>query len=418
MPSKEFLLSPYRALDLTDEKGYLAGRILADLGAEVIKIEPPGGDRGRDTGPFYHDETHREKSLFWSAFNTGKKSITLNLENQDGRELFRRLAKAADFVVESFAPGYLKGLGLDYAAVAQVNPRIIMASISPFGQGGPYRDFSGPDIVVMALSGVMNLTGDPDRPPVRISLPQVYVHAGVEAVVGILIVNYYRCLTGQGQYVDVSAQECMSWFGFHNQMFWDVNQLNLKRMGTYRLFGRAVTRTIFECKDGYVNIFVVGGPAGARGMRALVAWMDSEGMADSWLKELDWDAFDPSFGVTEVTQLVEELNSRLLTFFLTKTKAELFEKAVKEGFFLAPVNTVEDLTRNLHLESRGYWSRLDFPGIGATLPFPGSPVKLSRIAWETVGGAPTIGEHNQAVYTQILGLSGEQLTLLRGKGVI
>ena len=149
----EATLSPYKVLDLTDEKGLLCGKILADLGAKVVKVEKPGGDPARNNGPFYHDIPDPEKSLFWFAFNTGKKSITLNIESTDGKKLFKRLAKTADFVLESFHPGYLKEFGLDYLSLTKINHKIIMTSISPFGQTGPFSDFKGPDIVCMAMSG-------------------------------------------------------------------------------------------------------------------------------------------------------------------------------------------------------------------------------------------------------------------------
>ena len=163
------MLSPYRVLDLTDEKGQLTGKLFGDLGADVIKVEKPGGDPSRNLGPFYHDEVDPEKSLNWFAFNTSKRGITLDIEKSEGQELFKKLVKTADFVIESFPPGYMDNLGLGYSDLEKVNPGIIMAAITPFGQTGPYRDLKAPDIVLWAMGGRMFAIGDADRPPLRMS---------------------------------------------------------------------------------------------------------------------------------------------------------------------------------------------------------------------------------------------------------
>ncbi len=207
----EGMLSPYRVLDLTDEKGLLCGKMLGDLGADVIKIERPGGDPARNMGPFYHDEVDPEKSLFWFAFNTSKRGITLDIETTDGQEVFKKLSKTADIVIESFSPGYLDKLGLEYTALEKINPQIIMVSITPFGQTGPYKDYKTSDIVAWAMGGRMQTIGDPDRRPLRISHhSQCYVHAGMEAAVGAMLALYYREMTGEGQQVDVSIQDCVA----------------------------------------------------------------------------------------------------------------------------------------------------------------------------------------------------------------
>jgi len=149
------MLSPYRVLDLTDEKGLLCGKLLGDLGADVIKIERPGGDPARNLGPFYHGEADPEKSLFWFAFNTSKRGITLDIETTDGQEIFKRLVKGSDFVIESFPPGYMDQPGLGYSVLEKVNPRVIMVSITPFGPTGPYKDYKAPDIVAWAMGAQM-----------------------------------------------------------------------------------------------------------------------------------------------------------------------------------------------------------------------------------------------------------------------
>ena len=171
---EEGLLSPYRVLDLTDEKGLLCGKLLADLGADVIKVEKPCGDSARNIGPFYHDIVSPETSLFWFAYNANKRSITLDFTTRDGKGIFERLVKTADFVVESFPPDYLAGLGLDYKDLARINPRIVMASITAFGHTGPYAHYKGSDIVVFAMGMLMSQTGDKDRPPLQGQLSAIF----------------------------------------------------------------------------------------------------------------------------------------------------------------------------------------------------------------------------------------------------
>ena len=203
-------LSPYRVLDLTDERGILCGKILADLGADVVQVEPPGGSAARNIGPFYHDEVPPEKSLFWWAYAANKRGITLNLHTADGAELLKGLVKDAHFLIESFPPGYLEGLGLSYEELRAISPGLVMVSITPFGQDGPYAGYKAPDIVGMAMGGLMYLTGDPDRAPVRVGFPQFHLHGSAAAAAGAMIAHTHRALTGEGQHVDVSCQQAVA----------------------------------------------------------------------------------------------------------------------------------------------------------------------------------------------------------------
>ena len=222
--SEQSLLAAYRVLDLTDEKGVLCTKLMADFGADVIKIEPPGGDPMRRIGPFYHDEPDPEKSLFWFTFNTSKRSITLDITRREGQEILRQLATTADFVVECFAPGYLDSLGLGYSALSEVNPRLIMTSITPFGQTGPYRDYKASDIVGLAMGGLLYLNGEPGRPPVRVRASQAYAQASVQAAGGTMVAHYYREISGEGQHVDVSMQEAVSNTLDTAQQAWDLQR--------------------------------------------------------------------------------------------------------------------------------------------------------------------------------------------------
>ena len=198
MDDQPGLLYPYRVLDLTGERGQACGKLLADLGADVIKVEPPGGDPARRRGPFVDDESGPDRSLRWLAWNANKRSVSLDLNDAAGRDQFLRLVQSADFVLESFAPGYLAQLRLGYDELAQVNPSLILVSISPFGQSGPYRDYKATDIVCWAMSGFMSIAGEGERPPAQISdNAQSFLNACGDAAIGALIALEQRRRTGR-----------------------------------------------------------------------------------------------------------------------------------------------------------------------------------------------------------------------------
>lgn len=354
---------------MTDEKGFLCGKILADLGVDVIKVEKPGGDPSRNLGPFYHDEPDPEKSLLWWAFNTSKRGITLKLTTTDGRQAFLDLVKKSDFVIESFTPGHMAKLGLSYEELSKVNPRIILVSISGFGQDGPYAQYRAPDIVCMAMSGYMNLVGDADRPPLRITIPQAYLHAANDAATSSLIALWHRERTGEGQWVDVSAQECMAWQTFNNYVYWDFQGINRSRGGPFgSLPSGRIMQSVFPCKDGYVLLTAARGRDGRR-TRRLVEWMEEEGMATDLLREVDWET-NPSvtdLSEEELEQLIEKAQERTRSFepfILSKTKKELFEQAVTRGFLLGPINSIQDVFRDIHFQARGFWQTVDHPEVG------------------------------------------------------
>lgn len=411
------MLSPYRALDLTDDKGFLCGKILADLGAEVIKVEPPTGDPSRNIPPFYHDEPHPEKSLYWFAYNQGKKSITLNLEHPRGRAIFLELVKKADWVIESFPPGRMEELELGYDVLSRVNPGIILTRISPFGQTGPYRDFKGSDLVCIALSGLMYLCGEPDRPPVRISFPQSYLHAAAEAAVGSLMAFYYRQISGEGQVVDVSIQESLLLATFNARPWWEFHRVIVKRQGAKRagISGGAVQRQTWRCKDGYVTFVILGSATGAQTNKALVQWMEEEGMADEFIKGINWDEFDMATATQEFHDAIEE---RIQRFFLQHTKEELYEEAMRRRIMLYPVADIKDLAHYPQLEAREFWVQVEHPELGTSITYPGPFLKSSLKPLRVGRRAPLIGEHNEEIYGRLLGFSPKQIEELKQEGVI
>lgn len=413
---KDSLLGPFRALDLTDEKGFLCGRILGDLGADVIKVEKPGGDPSRNIGPFYHDDPDPEKSLYWFVYNANKRGITLNIESSDGKEIFKKLVGSADFVIESFPPGYMDSLGLGYSELSRVNQRIIMVSITPFGQSGPYAAYKGPDIVAMAMGGLIYLTGDGNRAPLRLGGNQAYANAGAQAALGALVAHYHRGTAGEGQWVDVSIQESVVRTLLNALNYWDIRRANVHRQAPYRIIaGLARQRLTWACQDGYVSFSLWGGAIGAPGNRALVEWMDSEGMAPDFLKGVDWQAFD----MTSVTQgELDRISEPIGRFFKAHTMAELYQEALERRVMLYPTHTIKEVVEDAQLEVRGFWTEVEHPELGTSITYPGAFIKLWHRPLRIWRRAPLIGEHNQEIYEEELGFSKEELTILKQGGII
>ena len=413
----DFLLDPYRVLDLCDERGLLAGKILADMGADVVQVEPPGGSPARNVGPFHGDDPNPEKSLFWWAYAANKRSITLDLENRDGQDLLRKLVAKSDFLIESFAPGYLENLGLDYGQLSAINPRLVMVSITPFGQDGPYSNYQASDIVGMALGGFMYLTGDDDRAPVRISFPHFYLHGGAAGATAAMLAHTYRVTSGQGQYVDVSCQQAVAKTLAHAPQIWDIEGAILKRMGVYRqTSGENRVRINWPCKDGYVNYMVQGGTV-AYSTRALLAWMKEDKFDTSDLDAIDWE----KMGYGAITpELMAQLGGPLGDFFRGHTRAELVQGSLDRRILLFPVATPSALEGHPQLDARGYFRELDHPELKESVRYPGAFIKSGD--GSDIAGVyrrpPLIGEHNIQIYQEEMGLSSLELETLKRGGVI
>ena len=416
------LLPPLRVLDITRENGFLCGKILADLGCDVLKIEEPGGDPGRLHGPFYQDTPDPDKSLYWWAFNANKRGITLNIERPEGRALFLRLAEKADFVIESFAPGYMDEMGLGYRELGKLNPGLVMTSITPFGQSGPYARYKVTDLIGMAMGGIMYISGDDDRPPVRISYPQAWSHAALQAAVGTMNAYYYRESSGKGQHVDASMQLSVMWTQMNATITWDMSRMNTLRGGAVKTFsmvrdGKAMDvpiRYTWKCKDGYVNFVIVGSGPGVRVNQNLVEWMNGEGMGLE-IKDFDWSGlgFVPTAPETR-----EMLERNIGEFFEAHTVEELYEGAVAWRIWIAPIGTPAYQMVNPQLKARGFWHEVFDPEIGETVVYPGWPIKQSESPVGPPNRAPHVGEHNPAIYCGELGLEAGDLARHEESGVI
>lgn len=410
------MLSPYRVLDLSDETGLIASKVLSDLGADVIMIEPPAGNPAREIGPFFNGIPGVERGLFWQAYNTNKKSITLNLEVYEGQRIFKRLIKTADFIIESFPPGYLVNLELDYPSLSEINNRLIMASITPFGQFGPYKDFKSSDLVASAMGGLIASIGDPDRAPVRFSIEQTWPQAGLQTAMALMIALNQRHKTGKGQYIDVSLQECMSSVVEHRYHYIGYGEEGTEQRHGPRVprgGGKSAPLHIWRCKDGYVCWRIFSAAQGPK-TQALVDWMKSEGV-HSLLDDVDWQALDfENISQEELDKYEVEFGN----FFVKHTKKELQNEAIKRDIMLFPVNTPEEMLYDNQLAYRQYWVDIFNSTLGRNLTYPGLPSKLAPLSPKTQKSAPCLGENNVDVYVNEMGISQENLNTLQRSGII
>jgi crotonobetainyl-CoA:carnitine CoA-transferase CaiB-like acyl-CoA transferase len=391
------MLSCYRILDLTTERAFMCGRALADWGAEVIKIESPGGDQARFTGFFPDDKVDPEKNLTWLAFNANKKSVTLDITTAEGKELFLKLVRTADAVIESYAPGHLDKLGLGYKVLSEVNPGIVLTSITGFGQEGPYKDYKDPDIVVRALGGMIYTVGYDDRPPLTTSYIHTHSLGAMNGAAGTMIALAHRARTGKGQHVEAITQQAL-----------DII-CSAEIEGPYALFGEIPTRhgsarasvtlkdgstfyntLLWSCKDGYIALNLLLNPASARNNRSMMEYLKKDGIDIGFLEGWDWE--HKSWQDMTKTQ-AEKLMDSLGRFFMNHSKDELLKLAIENRFQLGPCNNAEDVLKHPQLAARKFWKEIEHEGLGK-LKFPGGAVISSEKYVGPRRRAPHIGEHN------------------------
>ena len=419
MPSE--LLKGLRLLDLTDEKGALCGKMFADLGAEVIKIEPPGGCSTRRIPPYLEDKADPDHCLYSIAYHAGKKSVTANFATHDGRALVADLAAQSDFLVESHPLGYLESIGLGYDVLAKKNPRLIYASITPFGDIGPGKDYKWADIITWAAGGMMYLMGEEGKPPIQMSLPQAGLHAGAEAAVAMMLAHYPRQIDGLGQRIVVNMQACIVWTLMNEQAMPLLHGNHLARTGIFVGSAEARRKMVYECKDGHISILITGGTTLGNSTKALIEWMGEKGFGSDWMRTKDWISWVPGafMQMTEQDRAeVDDLEATISRFLLTMTKHEIYAQGLKRRIFLAPVATAADIAADEQLKARDFWITVPHDTLGRTLTFPGPFVKMSATPIGSTTRAPRIGEHSDEIYRSLLGLAPERLTRLRAAGSI
>ncbi len=393
-------LDDVKVLDLSQGlAGPICAKILADFGADVIKVEPLGGDTGRAMAPYFGNDPHPEKSLVFLLANLNKRGVTLNLDDPDGRDLLRQLARTTDIIVESFKPGYLASIGLDYAALSKENSRLIMISITPFGQTGPYSQYENEEIVTYALSGIMSVSGLAAREPLKHGGMQSQYEGGLSGTVGALAALHARDMLSEGQQVDISLQDVISsTLVIHQPMYAWTGAVQGRRRPSGSNYGQVQT-----CKDGYF-IWQTGGGA---------AWDDiTEFFGQEALKEARFAT------VAGRALHGEDMDRIVLEATQDRTMQELFVTASEKYHMLfGIVQEPKDLAQCPHLEAREFFQTVEHPVIGRIkVPFrlwsmPDAPAVYHR-------PAPLLGQHNTEVWGGLLGLDAGRMTTLSERGVI
>lgn len=379
------------------------GKLLADMGAEVTKIEPPSsGDPARQYGPFLHDEPHRERSGLFLYLNANKQGITLNLATPTGQHIFRDLVARADALVHNLSVQDMGRVGLDYEGLSQVNPGLVMASITPFGLTGPYQHYNAYDINLAAAGGICTGLGEEGREPLTFGTPQVGYFAGMAAASSIVMALLARDNVGSGQHIDIAEVETMA--GVYNgpEALMAVYQWRMTRRTGHHALDFPYPNCILRCKDGYI---FVGAPEG-RQWRQLLEVMGSP----EWSK-------DPRFrNRTEMNnRYADELDGYLESWLMNYTKAELLDIALKHRIPLAPVRGYDEVRHDPSLAD--LFVDIDRPDTGP-LPYPGPPYRLADAEVKPQNPAPNLGQHNEEVYCRVLGYTRQQLAKLYQTGII
>ena len=405
-------LMGYSVIELAGPLGEWCGRLLADMGAEVIKVEPPGGGTTRDVGPFVNHTPHPDRSLYFWQNNTSKRAVTLDVTHPDGRALLRRLIAGADVFLETLPPGEPAALGLDYPTLATENARLVMCSITPFGQDGPSAQLHTTDLVSMALGGPMQSCGydhqEPELPPVRPGPYHSFYTAGHFACTGILAALYEREEDGQGQYLDVAAHDCLAVTVEFANTHWYYGQ-NVVRRQTGRHAGvQPTARTQYRCADGrYVNL---GLPRQESAWMALTEALREKGIEHDLDDPALLDPADRFAAASRAYDLLEILCA-------THTAEEIFHMGQSLGLTWGAVRAPEDWLDDPHAAARSFLVDVAHPELNRTVTYPGAPFIAPASPWRIRRRAPLVGEDNVEVYGA-LGLDAAALASLQASGVI
>jgi len=389
------MLKPYTVLDFTDERGEIGPMMMGDLGANVIRVEPPNGSSSRDSAPTMAEAAGELSSLSFLAFNRNKRSIVLDPESEDDRLTLEELIRRSDFIFESWPQNKGAHFGIDFEQARALNQKIVFVRISAYGDSGPRADYLGNDLVVAAMGGPVSLQGAPDRAPVRLSVPQVWRHAGVEAVAGAMAAYHKMLRSGVAQRVDLSAQTVMTWTMLNAMDAYAIQGSDFQRGGGLNT-GATKIDLVFPCEDGHILAL----PTSAVILGCL-PWMIEDGVADESLYDIDWEAYDLNVRDPDAKPLnVYQGADICRAFFAHHTKLELFEFGSKKGITLAPVNTLGELLALDHMQARDYWSLIDLPN-GKSVRSAGLWAKSNLAAMSIRRTAPGLGEHSDEIRAEL-----------------
>jgi crotonobetainyl-CoA:carnitine CoA-transferase CaiB-like acyl-CoA transferase len=395
-------LAGLRVLDLTNYRAQLAARLLADMGADVIKVEPPGGDAARRIGPFLDDLPHRDRSLFFWFYNLNKRSLTLDLDHPRGRDLLLALARSTDVIVESFAPGTLATMGLSWEVMHRENPALVLCSIAPFGQTGPYRDFAADDTVLTALGGMLYVNGFPGHPPVRPLGLQAYHSASYYGAIAIMTALLARDRSAKGSWIDLSMQEATAAAVEHVAGSYFERKIAEPRRGTlhWSRFFR-----VGKCRDGYIMHCTLGD------WTSLVEWMKGDGKA----QDLDQPMYNEVMNrYTHAEHVFDVLDEWVKDY----ARDELLERAQLLRLPYATVRPPEALFDDEQLAARGYFVEVEHPELGPKFRYPGAPYLFNGTPWRAHRRPPLTGEHSAEILRDSLGLEFDEIGELAAEGVI
>ncbi len=391
------MLEPYLVLDFTDHRGEIGPMVLGDLGADVIRVEPPAGNVARRQAPFVGEQDSGDDlaSLQFRAFNRNKRSIVLDPAQEADKQTLAELIARADFLLESWPNGPLADYGISRESVAELNPRIVHVRLSPYGSDGPRADCAAADLTLAAMGGPVALQGAPDRAPLRLSVPQVWRHAGVEAAVGAMAAHTKRTRDGKGQFVDLSAQAAMTWTMLNAMDAHAIQGFDFERLGGEMVNGPQTTRIVHETADGHIVAI-----AHSRTLVGLTEWMIEEGIVDESFREIDWVEYDFNLRNPDYEPFNSQEGRAVLGRFLVNhDKERLFRYGLENDISLAPVNTLPELLALDHMQSREYW---DDNAVGEmSVRFPGLWAKPDSGGLSIRNTAPAVGEHTDEIRAEL-----------------
>ena len=419
LDSQPMALEDLVVIDLTDEKGMYMGKMMADMGARVTIVEPPAGHPARHIGPFYQDKPDPSNSLLFWYHSTNKESITLDITTGRGAAILKEMVKKADVVLESFQPGYLDSLGLGYEELSKINPRIVMTSLTPFGQTGPYRDMKASDLVSMAMGGIMASCGYDhieDAPPICSDGWMGYATGCNFGVMGTMTAVVYRDFTDQGQWVDVSIHESLSCTTEAAMPNWFFDRkVPIRQTGRHHGLTPTPSSQFTSSDNKLINGFDIP-PRSLDRWNRMVTWMDEKEMAEG-LKEDKYRELI-SQGVRSGPEM-DFLRERIEEFIAAQPADESYHGGQQIRLAWAVIRSPEENLEDEHFrDDRGFFPEVEHPELGKSFAYPGHPAMFSKTPWRMRRRAPMLGEDNERVLSQEMGLSPSDMVLLRESRVI